>query len=87
MDQNELMLGSVAPIFATIPEPEPGSDCHLKNTLVIGPQTVGRLPVVAALTVNAHLGSLKFTHSEGVCCYLQPTLQSRRVPLHSELNC
>ena len=28
--------------------------------------------MVTALTVNVHLISVRFTHSEVVCCYLQP---------------
>lgn len=64
-----------------------GSDCQLKNLLVIGPQNVGRLPVVTAPTVNVHLISLEFTHTEVVCCYLQPEPQSESVPLYTGLNC
>jgi len=61
-----------------------GSDCQLKNLLVIGPQNIGRLPVVTALTVNVHLISLEFTHTEAVCCYLQPKPQSASVPLYTQ---
>lgn len=46
------------------------SDCQLQKLLVIGPQNIGWLPVVTALTVNAHLISLEYTHAEVVCCYL-----------------
>lgn len=64
-----------------------GSDCQLKNLLVIGPQNIGRLPVVTALTVNVHLISSEFTHTEVVCCYLQPKPQSESVPLYTWLSC
>lgn len=47
---------------------------------MIGPQNIGRLPVVKALTVNVHLISREFIHTEVVCCYLQPKPQSKTVP-------
>lgn len=64
-----------------------GSDCQLKNLLVIGPQNIGRLPVVTALTVKVHLISLEFTHTDVFCCYLQPKPQSESVPLYTRLKC
>lgn len=64
-----------------------GSDCQLKNLLVIGPQNIGRLPVVTALTVNVHLISLEFTHTEAFCWYLQPEPQSGSVPLYTQPGC
>lgn len=63
------------------------SDCQLKNLLVIGPQNIGRLPVVTALTVNVHLISLEFAHTEAVCCYLQPEPESESVPLYTRPSC
>lgn len=57
-----------------------GSDCQLKNLFVIGPQNIGRLPVVKALTVNVHLISREFIHTEIVCCYLQPKPKSQSEP-------
>lgn len=62
-----------------------GSDCQLKNLLVIGPQNIGRLPVVTAPTVNVHLISAELTHTQVVCCYLQPKPQSEPVPLYTPL--
>lgn len=64
-----------------------GSDCQLRNLLVIGPQNIGRFPVVTALAVNVHLISLEFTHTEVVCCYLQPKPHSDAVPLCTRLSC
>lgn len=62
-----------------------GSDCQLKNLPVIGPQNIGRLPVVTALPVNVHLISLEFTHTE-VVYYLQPKPQSESAPLYTWPN-
>lgn len=53
---------------------------------MIGPQNIGRLPVVTALTVNVHFISLEFTHGE-VVCFLQAKPQSESVPLYTRLSC
>lgn len=66
--------------------PPPGlSDCHFNNLPVIRPQNIGRLPVVAAPTVCAHLISSRLLTLKLFCYYyLRPELPS--ASLHARLS-